>query len=376
MNREQETLYTVALTRIGHFTPAAMSELYRRAGSATAVMENRTDLQSIMPDIAPRIAEAFRDTSEAIRRAQAEIEYDNDNGIRILTMNDEDYPRRLSECPDAPLALFYKGSASLNPLHAVCMVGTRRCTAYGQDIVRRFCADLRAMCHDVLIVSGLAYGVDINVHRQALANGFDTVAVLAHGLDTLYPPRHRATADKMLHQGGLLTEYTTCTNADKMNFVRRNRIVAGISDACIVVESAEHGGSLITARIAQDYHRDVFAFPGAVVSEYSQGCNNLIRDNAASLITSARDFVSAMGWQDESQIRQARQSGIERQMFPELNTEEQSVVNALKKANDLQIGHLTVRTGLAVPQLTATLFTLEMKGVVKMMAGGCYHLLA
>ena len=223
-------------------------------------------------------------------------------------------------------------------------------------------------------MSGLAYGIDINAHRQALDNGFETVAVLAHGLDTLYPHAHRDTAKQMLNQGGLLTEYATHTNADKQNFVRRNRIVAGMSDACIVVESASHGGALITARLATEYNRDVFAFPGAVGAAYSEGCNNLIRDNKAALITSAFDFVNAMGWQD-NMLNRARNEGIERQLFPELSSEEQQIVTVLQRENDLQINLLTLKTNLPIARLTALLFTLEMKGVVKALPGGSYHLL-
>ena len=209
---------------------------------------------------------------------------------------------------------------------------------------------------------------------MALENNFETIAVLAHGLDTLYPNAHRDTAKQMLVQGGLLTEYATNTNADKQNFVRRNRIVAGMSDACIVVESASHGGALITARLSNEYNRDVFAFPGAVGATASEGCNHLIRDNKAMLITSAFDFVNAMGWQD-NMLNRARNEGIERQLFPELSNEEQLIVTALQQENDQQINLLAVKTNLPIARLTALLFTLEMKGVVKALAGGSYHLL-
>ena len=200
--------------------------------------------------------------------------------------------------------------------------------------------------------------------------------MLAHGLDELYPPRHRDTAKQMLGQGGLLTEYVSETRSDKMNFVKRNRIVAGMSDATILVESAAKGGGLITARIAQDYNRNVFAFPGAVGALYSEGCNNLIRDNGAALLTSAEDFVSAMGWQTYSQLQQARSEGIERDFFPDLTLEELAVVRALSAGGDQQQNQLSVMTNIPVGTLTALLFQLEMKGVVKPLAGGNYHLLS
>ena len=236
-------------------------------------------------------------------------------------------------------------------------------------------SELRGLCPQVLIVSGLAYGVDICAHREALANGYPTVGVLAHGLDQIYPYRHRETAAQMLNHGGLLTEFMSQTNADKPNFVRRNRIVAGMADAVILVESAAKGGGLITAEIAQSYARSVFAFPGNVGQPYSEGCNNLIRDNGAGLISSAQDFVKAMGWWEETHRQQAFADGIERNLFPDLTTEEQQVVSLLKESNDLQLNIITVKTGIPIGRLTALLFQLEMKGVVKPLAGGMYHLL-
>lgn len=235
--------------------------------------------------------------------------------------------------------------------------------------------ELQRLCPDVLIVSGLAYGVDINAHRMALDHHFETVGVLAHGLDYLYPHAHKETALQMLSQGGLLSEYCTNTKADKMNFVRRNRIVAGMCDACILVESALKGGGLITAGIAKDYSREVFAFPGAVGAPYSEGCNALIAQNGAGLITSANDLVENMNWDNISLLNKAKEKGIERELFPTLNDNEQQVVEALKKHNNLQINMLLAQTNLSVGELSAVLFELEMKGIVRAMAGGSYHLL-
>lgn len=227
----------------------------------------------------------------------------------------------------------------------------------------------------MLIVSGLAYGVDICAHRQALSCGYETLGVLAHGLDYIYPTAHRDTATKMLGQGGLITEFTTHTNADKLNFIRRNRIVAGMADATLLVESAAHGGGLITAGIADGYGRDVFAFPGNVGNVYSEGCNNLIRNNKAMLLTGAADFVSAMGWEEDSVILRARKTGIERQMFPDLSEDEEKIVSLLRDNNDLNINIIVMRTQLPSATVTSSLFSLELKGVVRMYAGGVYHLM-
>ncbi len=375
MTDPQELINTIALTRINHFHLTGMVQLYRRLGSATAVIEHRHDIREVLPDASPKLVSSLQNVDQYLRRAEEELEWDVSNGVMPLCMNDENYPQRLRECDDAPLMLFYKGSVNLNQRRVISVVGTRRNTVYGEDLIRRFMAELRQLCPQVLVVSGLAYGVDILAHRHALQNGYPTVGVLAHGLDYLYPPRHRQTADEMVQKGGLLTEFLTQTNADKVNFVRRNRIVAGVSDACIVVESAAHGGGLITASLSRTYNREVFAFPGNVGSPYSEGCNNLIRDNVAGLINHAYDFVKSMGWEDDARLSRAHYEGIERQLFPDLSTEEQQVVGVLRKNNDLQINMLSVQAGIPIAKLSAILFTLEMKGVLKAFPGGIYHLL-
>ena len=367
--------YAMALTRLTNFNYQQALELYKAVGSAQLLYEHRNEIGDIIKDASPRLMEALKDWDEPMKRVDFELRFMQENGIRALTLNDDDYPQRLTECPDAPIILYYLGNADLNQSKIVSIVGTRRMTTYGQDLIRRFIRDLHQQCPQVLIVSGLAYGVDICAHREALGNGYPTVGVLAHGLDMIYPYRHRDTAIRMLRQGGLLTEFMSQTNADKPNFVRRNRIVAGIADSVIVVESAAKGGGLITAEIAQSYDRAVFAFPGGVGQPYSEGCNNLIRDNVASLISNADDFVRAMGWQDEAIRQQAFADGIERNLFPDLTNEEKLVVSLLQQTNDLQLNILSVKSGIPIGQLTALLFQLEMKGVVKSLAGGMYHLL-
>lgn len=373
---EQETLHTLALTQLRNIPPAALLELYQRAGSATAIVDHRHHLRDLLPDISQRLVDALtNDLETSMERAEKELLYCQQYNIRVLCLNDEDYPRRLAECPDAPLALFYRGTASLNTRRVINIIGTRHCTTYGQDLIRRFVADLRQYVPDTLIVSGLAYGIDVCAHRQALANGFETVGVLAHGLDMIYPNAHRQTAVDMLSHGGLLTEFMTQTRPIPQNFIQRNRIVAGMSDACILVESAAKGGGLITAGISRSYNRDVFAFPGAVGAPYSEGCNRLIRDSGAALITSADDFVAAMGWDGDVRLTEAREKGIERELFPNLTTEEQAIVDVLLKNNDLQANTLSVQSGVPIGQLTALLFELELKGVVKLLAGGACHLM-
>lgn len=376
MQNKEEVLNTAILTRLSYYHLNTMVELYRRLGSATAIIEQRHDLGKLFPGLPQRILEDLASIDVMKPRAEEELAWAEAHGVRTLCLNDADYPQRLKEAPDAPLMLFYKGNADLNARHIIDIVGTRHCTRYGEDLIHAFVRDLRQLVPDTLIVSGLAYGVDIHAHREALANGLKTVAVLAHGLDTLYPPSHRDTANEMVTHGGLITEYMTRTQPDKLNFVRRNRITAGLCDATILVESARKGGGLITTRIAKEYNRDVFAFPGPVGAPYSEGCNNLIRSCGAGLITSAADFVQDMGWENEASLEQARSNGIERQFFPSLNADEQRVVDVLKATNDLRQDVIAVKTGLPAGSLTALLFQLEMKGVVKAYAGGTYHLMA
>ena len=372
---EQQLLYNIALTRIGHFSLASALHLYRTLGSGEEIFLHRNEAQDILPDCSPRLIDNLKDWSEPLKRAEVELEFCRNNNIRVLCLGDDNYPKRLEDCADAPLVMYYKGNANLNQSRVINIIGTRHCTTYGADFIRRFIHDLKALCPEVLVVSGLAYGVDINAHQQALAVGYETVGVVAHGLDYLYPAAHKDVAREMVSHGGLLTEFMTCTNADKGNFVRRNRIVAGMSDACILIESAAHGGGMITAGIAFDYGREVFALPGRVGDHFSEGCNNAIRENKAMLLTSVEDFVKTMGWEDDALRIEAQKKGIERQLFPDLSPEQQRIVDVLTKSNDLQLNQLSVKTGIPIGDITSILFQMEMMGVVKPMAGGNYHLL-
>ena len=323
-----------------------------------------------MPGVNPGVVTAL-DCPAAFLRAEQEMEFVEKNRLSCLTLKDEAYPSRLRECEDAPIVLFFKGNTDFNRLHVIDMVGTRRATDYGKQFCADFLRDLAVLCPDVLVVSGLAYGIDIHAHQAALANHLPTVAVLAHGLDRIYPAVHRRTAAEMLTQGGLLTEFMSGTNPDRQNFVKRNRIVAGLSDATLVVESGPKGGSLITAEIAESYQRDCFAFPGRVGDTYSTGCNVLIQKNRAALIQSAEDVVKAMNWDHTPVVPQV----VQRQLFPELTPEEEQVVTHLKKHPDgIQVNTLVVETNIAINRMTSLLFNLEMKGVVRALAGGVYKL--
>ena len=369
---KDEQIYTLALTRIPGLGLVGAYNLVRTLGSASAVFQHRKNLKELIPEVSDKLIQAL-DCPEAFCRAEEELKYTEKNQIQCITLNEAAYPSRLRECEDAPLALFYRGNAPLNALRIVSIVGTRHATAYGADLCLSFIEELKEQCPDVLIVSGLAYGIDIHTHRASLQNGFPTIGVLAHGLDRIYPAAHRKTAIDMMDHGGLLTEFMSGTNPDRQNFVKRNRIVAGMSDATIVVESAIKGGALITAELAESYHRDCFAFPGRTTDVYSAGCNELIRSNRASLLLSAEDFVNAMGW---NVTTHSSQKTIQRELFPELNDEEKKVKQALQQNPDgMQINILVVETDISINRMSALLFELEMKGVVRALAGGVYRLL-
>ncbi|MBR3896419.1 MAG: DNA-processing protein DprA [Bacteroidaceae bacterium] len=367
----QEVLHCLALQQLPGVGIISARLLYDVFSNATDVFSRRDELVHYTQPAQRRLIKQL-DCPEAFRRAEQELAFAQKNGIDAICIGDRRYPSRLRECPDAPLVLFFKGNTNLNALRIVSLVGTRNATDYGRQLCNDFIRDLKTLFPEVLIVSGLAYGIDIAAHRAALEHQLPTVGVLAHGLDRIYPAIHRKTAIEMLEQGGLLTEYMTGTNPDRQNFVQRNRIVAGMADATIVVESAGKGGALITAGLATDYHRDCFAFPGRVGDPFSLGCNALVRDNKAALILSAEDFVKAMSWDISLTHKQAPQA-IQRQLFLDLSPEEEALVAALRPHRDgLQINLLVVEADIPINRASALLFELEMKGVVKALAGGVY----
>ena len=372
---DQETLYMMALTQMTSLSLTNLHLLIQELGSAVTIYENRNDLRQVLPSASKKTLDGMGHFDTYLARAEQELEFCRKGRIQCLGLNDEGYPQRLRDCNDAPILLYYRGSANLNTQHIVSMVGTRQITAYGKDLCRSFVRDLKRLCPDALVVSGLAYGVDVHCHRAALDEGLETVGVLAHGLDQIYPRHHRETTKKMVAQGGLLTEYMSATPIDKRNFVQRNRIVAGMADAVVVVESATKGGSLITADIALSYDRQVWAFPGRVFDTDSSGCNRLIFSNAATLLTGAEDFCVAMGWTDDVQHRKQLSEGVQQELFADdFTAEEQRVLQALARDDSKQINVLAVETNIPIGDLSSLLFSLEMKGAVQMLVGGKYKL--
>lgn len=365
---EDELLFSLALTRIKGVGLIGARQLLEKAGSAKTLFEYRNELKEIIPNATPKLINALN-SPEAILRAEEEIAFADKNRIKCFTIHSDLYPSRLRECPDAPLVLFYRGTSDLNSTKIVNLVGTRHVTNYGEEICSQFISELAQICPDVLVISGLAYGVDICAHRIALQKGLQTIGVLAHGLDRIYPSQHRNTAIEMMEQGGLVTEFMSQTNPDRQNFVKRNRLIAGMSDATIVVESASKGGALITAELAESYHRDCFAFPGKINDPYSMGCNKLIQENRATLITSANELVEAMKWNSSTSIK----APIQRELFPELSEEEKVIIEILQKVADgMQINTLVVESNIPIHRISGLLFELELKGVIRSKAGGVY----
>lgn len=371
----QEIISSIALTKLNGLSLLNARTLLDSLGSASEVFAHRKDIVGVIPDASKRLVAAFDHTDEALRLAEEEMKFVEQKRLRVLTLNDVDYPQRLRECEDAPLVLYYCGSANLNSQRVISIVGTRKCSEYGREVCNNFIADLKRYYPDTLIVSGLAYGIDVCAHRAALDNGMSTIGVLAHGLDTIYPSMHRQIAADMVHrQGGLLTEYGVHTTPEKGNFVRRNRIVAGMCDACIVVESSERGGSLITAELAMEYNRDVFAFPGRVYDEYSRGCNNLIRRQQATLLTCAADLLDAMGW-DNPLKKDSKRKVVQQELFPDLTDEERALVNTLKDVDDKHINQIAIDANIPYSRASMILFDLEMKGIVKALGGARYKII-
>ena len=361
----QEIFNAIALTQIANIGIMSAKYLYETLGSATAVMENRNNIRDAVPDATLLLAESLKNVDSALRIAEQEMEFIQKKNIKALCMNDEAYPQRLRNCDDAPIILYYYGNADLNAKHIISMVGTRKCTEYGKELCKSFVADLKKLLPDALIVSGLAYGIDVHSHRAALANDMGTIGVVAHGLEKIYPSVHRETAGKMIAKGGILTEYIHNTKIEKPNFLKRNRIVAGISDCTIVVESAHHGGSLVTANLANAYNRDVFAFPGRTSDVSSAGCNMIIADSKAQLLVSAEELVKAMGWCASKPIQQ----DLFANSMPTLTEDEQKIVDCLKGFDDKSINLVVNETGLGYGMVSATIFELEEKGVVSTLGG-------
>lgn len=366
-----QRLYQIGLTMVEGVGDILARQLLETLGDAECIFRmSRTALAKV-PGIGSTLIARLQDP-QVLQRAERELRFIEDNRIYLYYIGDPHYPARLRECTDAPVLFYFKGEADLNAAHVLSVVGTRHATPYGMEQTDRLLTELATRYPDLLVVSGLAYGIDICAHRAAVRNGLPTVGVLAHGLDRIYPAIHRQTAVEMLKRGGLLTDFPTGTNPDRPNFVRRNRIVAGLAEATLVVESAEKGGSLITADLACSYGREVFAFPGRVNDHFSAGCNQLIRQNKAALITDANSLVEALRWDVREPSRSLPQQT--QLLFPE-GEENGRILQWLGQQGKAHINEIALAMDIPVSQLAPLLFELEMNGQIKSLPGGMYQLI-
>jgi DNA protecting protein DprA len=364
----EERLYLIGLTILKGVGDVLARHLLQYFGSAEEVFKAKRPLLEKVPGIGLYTAEQIEKArAEALTRAEKELVFIDKNKIRMYAFTEEDYPKRLKECQDAPVVFYYKGTADLSASKIISIVGTRRVSDYGRKLTEELIRNMSEMFPELVVVSGLAYGVDVCAHRSALKYNLPTVGVLAHGLDRIYPAAHRNTAVEMVKKGGLLTDFMSETNPDRENFLRRNRLIAGLADATIVAESAEKGGSLVTADIAFSYGRDVYAFPGRTTDECSLGCNRLIQMNKAGLISSAKDLVMSLCWDSEAKT-------VAQQSFSFPEKPDHPVIRLLKEKGEFHVNQLATEMNLPIHKLTPTLFELELEGHIKALPGGLYRL--
>jgi DNA processing protein len=366
MNNEQLKYY-LALQKAEGIGDITAKKMITVCGSAEAVFAEKPQILLKIKGINRSVLKKLSD-KKLFLDTENEIEFIRKNGITALNFLEDTYPERLKHCIDGPILLFQKGKIDFKKKRIISIVGTRNITNYGKSFLEEFISDLKK--YDPVIISGLAYGVDIFTHRQAVKNNLQNIAVLAHGLDMIYPKVHQKDVEKILDNGGLMSDFPSNTNPDRENFVKRNRIVAGLSEATIVIESAVKGGSLITADLAQSYNRDIFAVPGRSTDLFSVGCNQLIKSNKASLLTSVKDLEYMLNWDLETP---KKQSNIQKQLFVELKEEEQNIYDYLLKEGKHSLDLIALHCKFPIQKTATVLFSLEMKGVVKPLPGKLYE---
>lgn len=363
--KNKQLLYHLALQAVAGIGDINAKKLISHCGSAQAVFEEKPGNLEKIIGIGSYVIQSLKNSS-VLQKAEKELTFINKNNITVSSFLDEDYPEKLKHCVDGPILLFQKGKINLKNKRIISIVGTRRITNYGKSFLTEFINDIKKF--DPIIVSGLAYGIDIYAHQLALKNNLQTIAVLAHGLNNIYPKTHKKEALKMQENGGLISEFWSDSNPDRENFVKRNRIVAGLSEATIVVESASKGGSLITADIANSYNRDVFAVPGRTSDIYSNGCNQLIKSNKAAMITSVKDLEYILNWKTEQKPKV-----IQKQLFIDLDEQEQNIYDYLLKKGKQNLDVIALDCQYPIYKTATVLLHLELKGVAKPLPGKMFE---
>ncbi len=361
--KEEELFHLLALQQVEGIGDVSARKLISHCGNATNVFKEKKQNLLKVSGIGRSTIDRLNDAT-IFKRVEEEISFIESNEIDVVTFYDSRFPQRLKHCFDAPLVLFKKGNVNLSEQKIISIVGTRKMTAYGKKVLDDLFENLTPF--KPIIVSGLAYGVDIYAHQLAMKHDLQTVGVLAHGLDRIYPAVHKKEAFNMQKNGGLLTEFCSRTRPDRENFVKRNRIVAGISQATLLIESAIKGGSLITADIANSYNRDVFAVPGRISDEFSIGCNNLIKTNRASVLTSVKDLVYILNWEKENQTAE---KVVQKKLFVELNDHETTIYNYLLKEGKQQLDVIALHCNFPIHKTASVLLNLELKSLSRPLPG-------
>lgn len=361
-----ELLNVLALMRVDLVGDIVAKRLINHLGSAEAVFKVKKSQITAIEGIGDIIYNNLKNTS-VFKLAEAEVKFVRENNIKPLFYLDANYPDRLKHCIDGPVVLFTSGNINLEGRKTISIVGTRQMTSYGGDFCRKLIEDLAPL--NPVIISGFAYGVDIHAHIIAMEQGLQTVGVVAHGLNQVYPKVHKKYVAKMEENGGFMTEFWSTSNPDKENFVKRNRIVAGISEATIIIESADKGGSLITANIANDYNRDVFAVPGRITDKYSMGCNNLIKSQRANVLTDAADLVYMLNWQ----LEEEKKKPVQKQLFVVLDNDEQKVYDYLQKKGKELMDIIALECDMPIFKISSLLLNMELKGVIRPLPGKLFE---
>jgi len=363
-----DLLYQIALTLIPNIGPVQAKILLQHCEAEEIFHAKKSFLEKIegIGEVRANNIKSFTDFS----KAEDEIKFIEKYKIKPLFISDKDYPQRLLNCYDSPTILYYKGTADLNASKIISIIGTRHHTDYGKQVAEKLIKELAA--HNITIVSGLAFGIDAIAHKASIKIELPTVGVLAHGLDQIYPSEHSNLAKDMIkNNGGLLTEFRSKSKPDKHNFPTRNRIVAGISDATIVIETGIKGGSMITAELANGYNKDVFAIPGRVTDHKNAGCNYLIKNNKAVLLSDAQELIETMGWEIRNQKSEVRK---QKELFIELSDEERIIVNILKEKESVPIDEINMKSGLSSSAVAAAILSLELQNAVLSLPGKMYQL--
>ena len=362
---DQELFHLLALLKIEGVGDVVAKKLLLHCGSAEEIFKSKSSTLKGIDGIGTFLTNNLKNKT-VFEKAEKELKYIQSNGINVMHFQDENYPDKLKHCIDGPVLMFTSCNLDINKRRIISIVGTRQITSYGTEFTKKLIEDLAPL--DPIIVSGFAYGVDIVAHQAAMDNNLQTIGIVAHGLNQIYPKVHKKYVAKMEKNGGFMTEFWSDSEPVRENFVRRNRIVAGMAEATIVIESADKGGSLITATMANDYNRDVFAVPGRTSDKFSQGCNNLIKSQKANLLTSAADLIYILNWDIQKEVKP-----IQKQLFVTLEPDEQIIYDFLLKNGKELLDIIALECNLPVYKISVILFNMEIKGVVRPLPGKLFE---